>query len=138
MSDQANVISHAAEAPRPLREIVQDILRDIGRIIQAEIRLAKNELSEKARKAGMAAGFLGAAAVTGLLSAACLVTTCIAALTLVMPLWLAALIMGILLGFAAAGAFAVGRTRLSQIDPRPEQTMQTLEDNVEWAKQRTM
>lgn len=136
MSDQARVFSAGAEASRPFGEIARDILQDIRHIVQTEIRLARSELGEKADRARKATGFIGAAAVTGLLSAACLVTTCIAALTLVMPLWLAALIMGFLLGIAAGGAFAMGRSRLSEIDPVPNQTIHSLEDNIEWAKQR--
>jgi hypothetical protein len=136
MSDQGHIVSHEAESHKPLREIIGDILQDVGRIVQAEIRLARTELSEKASRAGRAAGILGAAAVTGLLAGACFITACIAALALAMPVWLAALIMGILLAFAAAGAYAVGRTRLSDIDPEPERTVQTMRDNIEWAKQR--
>ena len=136
MSDQARVSSHGAEAPRPLGEIVRDVLEDIRHIVHSEVRLARTELGEKVNSARNAAGLIGAAAVAGLLAGACLVTTCIAALALVMPLWLAALIMGIVLGIAAAGAFAVGRGRLSAIDPVPNQTIHTLEDNIEWAQQR--
>ena len=137
MSDQAHVISHEADSDHPLREIVRNILQDIGNIVQGEIRLAKTELSERARTAGKAAGILAAAATAGLLAGACFVTVCIAALALVMPLWLAALLMGILLGFAAAGAYAVGRTRMSNIEPMPQRTIETMKDNIEWAKQRT-
>jgi len=137
MSDQAHVISHEAEASPLLREMALNILHDVGRIVQSEIRLAKTELGEKASRAGKAAGLLAAAGVIGLLAGACLVTTCIAALALVIPIWLAALIMGVLLGLAATVAFAVGRGRIRHIDPTPHQTVQTLEDNIKWAKQRT-
>lgn len=119
-----------------LSELVRNILQDLSRILRAELRLARTELAEKGVRAGTAVGILSGAAVAGLLAASCFVTTCIAALCLVMPLWLAALLMGILLTFFAAGAFAIGRTRLSEIDALPQRTAQTLRDDVEWAKHR--
>ena len=137
MSDHAPVISHEAAPPRSLTEMMHDVVQDVGRIVQAEIRLARSELGGKLDKARKAAGAIGIAAIAGFLSAACLVTACITALALVVPLWLAALIMSVLLGIAAAGALAAGRSRLRAIDPVPEQTIHTLEDNIEWAKQRT-
>ena len=137
MSHHARVFSPEEAPPRPLSEIVRDVVQDISYILQSEIRLARTELGGKVDRAKKASGAIGAAAVAGLLCAASLVTAGIAALTLVVPLWLAALIMGILLGAGAAAAFAMGRDRLKAIDPVPQLTVRTLEDNVEWAKQRT-
>jgi hypothetical protein len=118
-------------------ELIGDVIRDIQNIVRAEIRLARTEYGDKARRAGRAGGMLGFAAVTGGLAAACLVTACIAALALVMPIWLSALLMGVLLAMVAAGAFAAGRRRFAQVDPVPQQTLETLKDDVEWAKHRT-
>jgi hypothetical protein len=119
-----------------LGEIVQDILRDIQNMIRGEIRLARAELGEKARHAGKAGGMLGAAVLCGLLAAGCFVAACIAALALAMPIWVAALIMTVLLAAIGGACFAAGRTRLRQVDPVPRQTVQTLKDDVEWAKHR--
>ena len=118
---------------RSLGDIVQDILQDVQKIIQAELRLGRMEIQEKAQRVKSASAFLGAAAVCGLLGAACIITTCIGALTLVMPLWLAALLMGILLFCVAAAAFTMGRTRIEQVDPLPRETLQTVKDTLEWA-----
>jgi hypothetical protein len=138
MAERANVMLRAeAGDSRTPTDLVRNILQDVGRIIRAEVRLARAELVEKAQKAGKAGGFMGGAAVAGLLAAASLVTACIAALALVMAVWLAALIMGVLLGMAAGGAFLMGRKRLKTVDPVPQRTVQTLKDDVEWAKQRT-
>lgn len=122
---------------RSFGEIIQDVLRDVQRIVQAEIRLGRAEISEKVQQVKNASVFLGGAAVCGALGAACLVTTCIAALALVMPLWLAALLMGILLCSIAAAAFIVGRTRIEQVDPVPHDTVQSVKDTLEWAENHT-
>jgi Flp pilus assembly protein TadB len=122
---------------RSLGGIVQDILRDVQEVMRSEVRLARAEMTEKARQAGKAGGMLGGAAVAGLMAAACLVVAAIAALALAMPVWLAALIMAVLLGSIGAAAYAGGRARLRRVKPVPERTVQTIKDDVEWAKQRT-
>lgn len=121
---------------RSVSELFGDVARDIQNVMRAEVRLARTEFSEKARRAGRAGGMLGLAGVTGGLAAACFVTACIAALTLVMAVWLSALVMAIVLGLVAAGAFVAGRSRLRQVDPVPQRTIETLKDDIEWAKHR--
>ncbi len=122
---------------RSMSEILRDSLTDVQNILRAEIRLAKAEMKETAQQAGPAGGLLGGAAVCGLFAGACLVVTCIAALALAMPVWLAALIMGVCLGCAAWAMFIGGRNRMKQVNPVPQRTVETLKDDVEWAKHRT-
>jgi hypothetical protein len=138
MADRIHLIT-GSDPPdrRSLREIVQDIVRDLQQMIRGEIRLARTEIAGKLGQTGQAAGFLGAAAVTGLLAAACVVTACIAALALVISVWLSALLMAILLGMIAAGSYIQGRIKLDHVDAIPQRTVETLKDNVEWAKHRT-
>jgi len=125
------------QGERSAGDIVQDVVRDVGDIVRGEIRLARAEISEKAGKAGKAGGLFGGAAVCGLFAGACLVTACIAALALAMPLWLAAALMFVLLACAGGAFYAGARSRLKQIDPVPERTVQTAKDTVQWAKHRT-
>jgi len=120
--------------PRSLGQIIQDIVQGLENMLDAEIRLARAEILQKTGQVKHASVFLGIAAGAGLLGAACFVTTCIAALNLVMPLWLAALLVGIGLMIVAGGAFALGRNRMEEVDPVPRQTVQTLREDLEWAK----
>ncbi|HEX8985907.1 MAG TPA: phage holin family protein [Bryobacteraceae bacterium] len=134
MADQAEVIYNES---RSLGRIVQDILRDFQEILRAELRLARAEMSEKARIAARSGVLLGGAAVCGLLAAGALVACVIAALALAMPVWAAALIAGVVLAIVAGAAFAMGRARLKTVKPVPEQTAQTIREDVEWVKNRT-
>lgn len=117
--------------------IVQDVLRDVGDIVQGEIRLARAEIGEKAKKAGKAGGYFGGAAVCGLLAGMSFTACGIAALALAMPVWLAALLMGVFLVCIAAAAYAGGRAKLKTVDPVPERTVETMRENIQWAKHRT-
>ena len=120
-----------------LTHILRSIVRDVSRIVQAEIRLARTELAEKARDTGKAVKSLSGAAVIGLFAAACFITASIAALALVMPVWLAALVMGCLLTLISGGAYMAGSHRMKRVDLVPHATEQTLKENIEWAKRRT-
>ncbi len=126
-----------AEAERlPLSELVARVVRNLQSIFRSEMRLMGAELKEKAQKSAKAGIFLGGAAVMGLLAAMCLVTTCIVALAIVLPLWLSALLMCVMLAAAAGGAYMLGRLALQEVDPIPQQTVDTLQDLVEWTRTR--
>jgi hypothetical protein len=118
-------------------EILRDLMQDLGRLVRNEIQLARTEFTEKVQRGRTAGGAFATAVLAGFLATACLVTACIAALALVVPLWLAALVMGILLGVIAGGAFIAGRHQWENMDFAPRQTIETLREDVAWAKQQT-
>jgi len=122
---------------RSTGEIMQAVVRDVSEVVRGEVRLAKAEVGEKAAKAGKAAGMFGGAALCGIMGFASLVLAGISALALAMPLWLAALLMGVFLACIAVAAYAGGRAKMKDIDPVPERTVQTVKDDIEWAKHRT-
>lgn len=116
---------------------MQDVMRDVGEVVRGEVRLAKAELSEKAAKAGKAGGFLGVAALCGIMGFAALVTAGIAAMAMIMAVWLAALIMSVLLVCVGAAAYAGGKAKLKDVSLVPQRTVQTIKDDIQWAKHRT-
>lgn len=128
--------SSAPPESRSLQEIVEAIVRDIQQIMRAEMRLARRELTEKTAQFKSASIFAAAAACAGFLGAACFVTACIAALAAVVPVWLAALLVGILCCGVAIGGFIAARSRFGRIDPVPHQTVRTVKENLEWTQQR--
>jgi uncharacterized membrane protein YqjE len=126
------------EDRRPaVSEIVERVVEDLQTIFHDEVRLASGELKEKARRSTRAALLLAGAGLLGLLAAECLITTFIAALSLVLPLWLAALLIGVVLAIGAGGAYLLGRLALEDIEPVPQKTVETLRDLSDWARART-
>jgi uncharacterized membrane protein YqjE len=104
-------------------------------LAKQELRLAKAEMAEKGRKAGPGIGMVGAAGAVGLLAAGTLTAFIILALDGVMPNWLAALIVGLVYAAIAAGLYFSGKGRVQEAGPLvPEQTVETLKEDVEWAK----
>ena len=101
------------------------------------MRLAKTEAAEKINRARSAGGLLGGAAVAGWYAGMCLVCTCVALLSLVMPVWAAALIMTTVLSGIGSILFLRGRARLRNFSAVPEQTIGTIKEDVEWIKQQS-
>jgi uncharacterized membrane protein YqjE len=123
---------------RPVGDLVKQLAGQTSTLVRQEIDLAKAEMSEKASIAGKGAGLLGGAAVAGLLAAGALTACLILALAEVIPAWLAALIVALVLGAVAAVLAIQGRNRIrAATPPVPEQTVETVKEDVEWAKTRT-
>ena len=118
-----------------LGDLFGELSRDVSRLVRAEVKLAKTEMAEKASKTGKDAGAIvagGLLAYAGLLA---VIAAIIAGLALFIPLWLSALIVGIVVIAAGALIAKQGLDRLKKQSMAPEQTIQTLKENVEWAKQ---
>jgi len=122
---------------RSAGEIVQNVMRDVSEVIRGEVRLAKAEMGEKVSAAGKAGGMLGGAALFGIMGFGALVAAAIAALAMIVALWISALIVGVLLVCIAGAMYAGGRAKLKDVNPVPERTVETLKDDVEWAKHPT-
>lgn len=99
--------------------------------------LAKAELPEKGKRAGLGVGMLGAAGALGLYALGALVATAILALSLAVTGWLAALIVAVILS-AVAGPLALqGKNKVQEATPPvPEQATESVKEDVEWAKTR--
>jgi hypothetical protein len=120
---------------RPLGELLKQLSEETTRLVHQELELAKAELTQKARQAGIGAGLFGAAAAIGFLALAALTTCLILALAAAMPAWLAALLVAVGYGVIAAVLVLQGRNKVRQATPPvPEQTIQTVKEDVQWAK----
>jgi uncharacterized membrane protein YqjE len=128
---------HADQRERPVGELLRELSEQTTRLVKQELELANAELGEKGRKAGAGAGMLGGAGILGLLSAGALTACLIAALDTAVALWLAALIVAAVYG-AIAGILALsGRNRVQEAAPPiPEQTVDNVKEDVQWAKTR--
>jgi len=103
--------------------------------VRKEIELAKAELTEKGKVVGQGAGMFGGAAVVGLLALGVLTTMILALLDKAMDLWVAALIVTVVYAAIAAAMAMSGKERIKQATPpAPEQTVETVKEDVQWAK----
>ena len=108
-----------------------DATEQIGQLVRQEMALARAELTQSAKKAGTGAGLFGGAGLVALYGVAALVATAIIALDLVLPLWLAALVVGVVL-LAVAGLLAlVGKKQLSEAAPPAERTVHNVKADID-------
>ena len=118
-------------------ELVKELTRDISELVRQEIELARVEMTEKGKKAGLGVGMFGGAAVLGMAVVGGSMATVIILLDLVMPLWLASLITTVLYAAAAAVLALRGRDELKETGaPIPERTKQSVKEDIQWAKTR--
>ena len=118
-------------------ELVKELSEQTTTLVRKEIELAKAELSQKGKVAGEGAGMFGGAAVLGLLALGTLTTMVLALLDKAMDLWVAALIVTLIYGAVAAVLALSGRERVKEgMPPAPEQTVETVKEDVQWAKSR--
>jgi len=127
-------MSTAPQAQRKVSDVLQDIVGNIQQIIRSEVVLAKVEIKEKAQRASKPAAVMATGTVLGLYGVGFLLLALVYGLSLAVPPWLAALLVGGAL--AIAGGILVGKSRraLKEIDPIPKNTVATLKENVQWAK----
>ena len=123
---------------RPIGELVKELAGQTSTLVRQEIQLAQAEVTAKGKLAGRGAGMLAGAAVAGLLALIALTAVLIAALDTAMPLWLAALIVTVLWAGNGAVLALRGRKELQQAAPPvPEQTVETVKEDIQWAKTQT-
>ena len=114
----------ATDNLRQLGDLIQSVSQETTTLIRQEIQLAKAELTEKGKQAGIGAGMFGGAAVMGLLTAGAFTALLIRAMSLLIAPWLAALVVTLVYG-AIAGALALsGKKKVQQATPLvPEQAV---------------
>ena len=118
-------------------ELVKDLSRDISDLVRQEIELARAEMMEKGKQAGVGVGMFGGAALMAAAALGGSMATMIIVLDLWMPLWLAALITTVLYGAVAAVLALRGRDELKQTGaPIPEKAKESIKEDIQWAKTR--
>lgn len=113
-------------------ELLVRLSEQSSRLVRDELALLRVEMTEKAKHAGIGAGLFSTAGILALFGFGTVITTAILALALVLPAWLSALIVAIVL-FAAAGIAAlIGKKHVQQATPAaPEQTIDNVKRDVQ-------
>ncbi|MEO3809087.1 phage holin family protein [Sphaerisporangium sp. B11E5] len=117
-------------------ELVKQLSEDVSRLVRDEFRLAALELSRKGKRAGVGAGMFGGAGVLALYGGGALVAAVILALALVMPGWLAAVIVGVaLLVLAGLLGFGGKRQVSKATPPLPKETIDSIKADLDAVRQ---
>ena len=122
---------------RPLGEVAKNLTSDVSLLVRQEIELAKAEMAQKGRTAAPGIGMLGGAGIVALCAAGALTACAVLVFSIFLPEWAAALIVGAVLAAVAVALVRQGKERVADAGkPIPEQTIETVKEDVEWTKTR--
>ena len=119
---------------RSVPELVSDVAKDMSTLVRKELELAKIETKEEISRGAKAGGMIGAAGGAAYFALLLLSFGIVFLLDLVMPLWAAFVLMAVVYGVVAAVLFTQGRTRMKQVSPMPDETVESVKEDVRWIK----
>jgi hypothetical protein len=123
----------------PTGDLVRQLADEVSGLVRAELDLARAELTQKGKRAGVGLGELGAAGIVALYALGALTACFIAGLAaLGAPVWVAALVVAVVYATVALVLYLVGRQQLERgLPPTPDRTQKTIKEDIEWAKTQT-
>jgi uncharacterized membrane protein YqjE len=129
--------SRSDQSDRPIGELVKQLSEQTSTLVRKELELARAEMTQKGKAAGIVAGMFGGAGLFGLLALGALTACFILALDKAMEAWLAALVVTVVYA-AVAGVLALtGKSKVKEATPPvPEQARDSVREDVEWTKER--
>ncbi|MFF1821677.1 phage holin family protein [Kribbella sp. NPDC058245] len=119
----------------PVGALVSDLTSDMSRLVRDELQLAKAELKDKGKEAGVGIGLFGGAGTVALYGLGALIAAAICGLAVVLPAWLAALIVAVVLFAVAAVAALLGKRHVSHATPPiPQRAVEGVHEDLEALK----
>ncbi|MFI5730766.1 phage holin family protein [Kribbella sp. NPDC051587] len=119
----------------PVGALVSDLTSDMSRLVRDELQLAKAELKDKGKEAGVGIGLFGGAGTFALYGLGALIAAAICGLAVIVPAWLAALIVAVVLFAVAAVAALLGKRHVSHATPPiPQRAVEGVHEDLEALK----
>jgi hypothetical protein len=124
-----------AHEERPAAELLKELSEQTSTLVRQEVELAKLELAQKGKSAGVGVGMFGGASLVALYAVGALTAAIVLILATAMSGWLAALIVAVLYGVLAGGLALAGRAQTQKATPPvPQQATESVKEDVRWAK----
>ncbi|BBZ61140.1 hypothetical protein A6B34_19635 [Mycolicibacterium monacense] len=123
-------------ADASLGELMSQLSAQTSRLVRDELRLAQKEFQESAKHAGIGAGLLSVAGLFAFLGLATVIAAAVAALSLVLPVWAAALIVALVLFVIAGIAALVSKKQADEVTPAAPRTVETVKADIQEVKDR--
>lgn len=125
------VVGDALEVnEKTIGSVIRDLMENFSTLVRSEVALAKHELKQTAAAIGAAGAFFFAALFFGLFSLAFFFVTAILALALVVPAWLATLIVAVVLLIGAVVLAILGQKKVKTIEFVPADTIESVKSDI--------
>ena len=135
MANGINTPRSGSAPDGPPRELANELPELVSQLVRGELKLAQVEMTRKGKQAGKGAGLLGGSGLIALYGIACLLASAIAAISMKVHVWLAALIVGAAVLAVAGAAAQLGRSRMKKsTPPLPEQAMSSVRADINEVK----
>ena len=131
---QQQMMKEPVKEERSLGELFSELATETSTLVRQEVALAQTEITHKATKVGKNVGFL---AVGGFVAYAALLSILAGIVILlgsVVPLWLSAIIVGLVVGGIAFFLISSALAELRKVDPVPRDTVETIKEDAQWLK----
>jgi uncharacterized membrane protein SpoIIM required for sporulation len=122
---------------RSLGELFADLARETSNLVRQEVRLARTEMTEKVTQVGRDGGTIGMGGAIAYAGFLAIVAALILGLGQFLPLWLSALIIGLVVAGIGYAVLQRGLSALKRANLTPHETIETLKEDAEWAKDQT-
>lgn len=122
-------------ADASIGELMSQLSAQTSRLVRDELRLAQKEFQESAKHAGIGAGLFSLAGLLALVGFVTLVAAAVAALSLVLPVWAAAVIVAAVLFLVAGFAALIGKRQADEVTPAAPKTVETVKADIEEVKE---
>jgi len=122
---------------RPIGELLKELSQQTATLVRQEIDLAKAEVTEQGKKAGLGAALFGGAGIVGFLTLGAFTAFLILLLAEAAPGWAAALIVTVVYAAIAAVLALRGKDKVQESTPPAPQTVETVKEDIEWARTQT-
>lgn len=122
---------------RSLGDLFSELASETSTLVRQELQLAKTEMTQKATSAGKDIGMIGAGGALAYAGLLAVIAAVVIGLGQLIPMWLSALIVGLVVIGVGYMLVQRGLTALKQVNPAPSQTIETLKEDAQWAKDQT-
>jgi len=122
---------------RSIGELFAELANETTTLVRQEVQLAKTEITQKVTSAGKDVGMIGAGGALAYAGLLAVIAGIIIGLGNLIPMWLAALLVGLVVIGGGYALIQSGLSALKRIDPTPRETIQTIKEDVDMVKEQT-
>ena len=119
---------------RSLGDLFSELAAETGTLVRHEVALAQAEMTAKASRVGKNVGFLAVGGAVGYAAMLAILGGIIIGLSYFMPAWLAAIIVGAVVGIVAFMLISSALAELKKTNIKPEETVESIKEDAQWLK----
>jgi hypothetical protein len=119
---------------RSIGELFSELAGETSTLIRQEMALAQAEMTQKATKAGKNVGYLAVGGAIGYAGLLAIIAGVIMGLSYLMPAWIAALLVGIVIAISSYVMISSGLAALKKMDVKPTETVESIKEDAQWLK----